>query len=167
MPTNDTQLLEALRDIAEVAQKAVDAASGTSTVGGRTSGRVGRDLQTESIEVDVRGNIFEGVSVEHTYDDSNRRPGTLSMDVANGSGEWVAVVFECPYPYTLIWDTWRIANGSSANNAKELVYDIGKPVHIKRWRPGFLNIPGDGGGEVNIPELPTYGNVSIRFTVSG
>jgi hypothetical protein len=167
MPTNEAQLLEALRDIAEVAQKAVDAASGTSNAGGTPRVRSARALQTNPIQVDVRGNIFESVSVEHTYNDADRRPGTLSMDVANGSGEWVAVIFENLWPYTLIWDTGRIENESSASDSRPLIYHAGKSVHVKRWRPGFLDIPGDGGGEIYIPDLPVFGDVSIRVSVIG
>jgi hypothetical protein len=48
----------------------------------------------------------------------------------------------------------------------QLVYHIGKAIHIKRWRPGLFNIPGDEGGEVFL-ELPQYGDVAIRVSVTG
>jgi len=162
MPSDEAQLLEALNDIAELTRQAVEGRRG-STASGRARSRA---LQTDPINLDIRGNIFE-ITAEWSHDESNRTPGSLSIDVANGSGRWIDFIFESVYPQSsIIWQTGHLANGESSQTSLQLVYHIGKAIHIKRWRPGVFDIPGDGGGEVYF-ELPYYGDVAIRVSVTG
>jgi hypothetical protein len=85
-------------------------------------------------------------------------------------GEWIVnFIFESSYPSSsIIWQSGRLENEASAQTSPplQLVYHIGKAIHIKRWRPGLFNIPGDEGGEVFL-ELPQYGDVAIRVSVTG
>jgi hypothetical protein len=119
-------------------------------------------VETE-LPVDVRGDIFE-IRAVRTYEPLNQQPGRLIVNYANGSGQWSALVFESYYPQTsTIWDSGRLDNGQSASHEEQLVYHIRKGIHIKRWRPGWFGIPGDGGGEAFL-ELPESGDVTVDIT---
>jgi hypothetical protein len=119
-----------------------------------------------SLLMDIRGDIFE-IRGTRVYEPLSPQPGNLSINFSNGSGTWVDLVFESYYPQSsIIWTSGHIDNGASANHVEELRYHIGKGIHVKRWRPGFLGIPGDGGGEVWF-ELPDSGNVTIDITTTG
>lgn len=116
--------------------------------------------------IDIRGDIFE-IRGTRSYEPLSQQPGTLVINFSNGSGEWVDLVFESYYPQTsTIWTSGHIDNGASASHTEELRYHIGKYIHIKRWRPGFLGWPGDGGGEAFV-ELPESGDVTIDITATG
>jgi hypothetical protein len=122
-------------------------------------------VETELL-VDNRGDIFE-IRAVRVYEPLNPQPGTLLINYANGSGAWTSLVFEGYYPNSgPIWDSGRLSNGESASHAEQLVYHIRKGIHIKRWRPGFFGIPGDGGGEAFL-ELPENGDVTIDITCTG
>jgi len=154
MSIGEQQLLDTLHRIAEIVQEA-----GSD----RRSGQ-----QTDPLAIDVRGDIFE-IHAEWRRDDANPVPGSLSIEVANGSGEWIDLIVESVYPQTSqIWQTGRLENGASTATtpALEMRFHIGKALHVKRWRPGLFGIPGDGGGEVYL-ELPQYGDVTITISDTG
>src|SRR5712672_169238 len=90
---------------------------------------------------DVRGDIFE-ITGKRIYESANPQPGTLTFNVADGSGEWIDLVVESYYPQSsVIWTTGRIGNGEAVSHSEELKYHLGKGIHIKRWRPGLFGIP--------------------------
>lgn len=120
----------------------------------------------EQIQADVRGGIFE-FQGKRVYDPANPVPGTLTVNVANGSGEWIDLIFESVYPNThTIWQSGRLEDSQSASDSRPLLFHVGANIHIKRWRPGLFRIPGDGGGEVFF-ELPHSGDVIIDIVDTG
>ncbi|MEJ2870954.1 hypothetical protein WCD74_24540 [Actinomycetospora sp. OC33-EN08] len=123
-------------------------------------------MQTDELEIDSRGGIFN-IRAVHTHDPAVRVPGKLTMNFFNGSGQWSSLVVESVFPDGgLIWDSGRISNGEASTQVVDLVFHVGRAVHVKRWRPGAFGIPGDGGGEAFFV-LPEYGDVVLDISCLG
>ncbi|MGW4215100.1 hypothetical protein ACWEIJ_44505 [Lentzea sp. NPDC004789] len=123
-------------------------------------------VEKDDVGFDIRGDIFQ-MHGTHVHDRENWRPGKLTLNVANGAGKWVDVVIESTYPQaSLIWQTSRMSKGSSVSQDLELNLHRNKAIKVTRWAPGFLDIPGSGGGEVFFV-VPDDGDVTIDISVTG
>ncbi|MEJ2869374.1 hypothetical protein WCD74_16475 [Actinomycetospora sp. OC33-EN08] len=94
-----------------------------------------------------------------------RIENTLRIDVRNNDVDWVTVVIETvDDPFVRLLDTPRIDPGLSRMTMRGLPADVaGRTVRIFRWAPGFLGLPGSGGGEART-EIPREGAVRLVVT---
>src|SRR5688572_24338815 len=114
----------------------------------------------DEVQFDLRGDIFEPYG-RWKYDTEIEVPGRFSVNVANGSGEWVDFEILAEYPSGLsMWTSGHLQDGESASVDWEMKYHVDKVIKVKRWRPGVFGIPGDGGGDVRF-QVPTHGNLEV------
>jgi hypothetical protein len=122
-------------------------------------------MATFPLQFDVRPSTGSCFSINGTGDDSTA-PGLMVFNVLNSANKWVDVVVETIYPSTeRLFTSGRINNGQTFQAERNLSAHSGAAVHVTRWAPGFLGIPGNGGGEVFFV-LPVTGNVTVNITVT-
>lgn len=123
-------------------------------------------IHDDEVQFDVRGDIFEAYG-RWRYDTDNEVPGTFSLNVSNGSGEWVDFAVSTEYPTGLeFWTSGHLQDSESATVNWELRYHVDKVIKVKRWRPGAFRIPGDGGGDVRF-QVPIHGDLTVNVSCIG
>ncbi len=92
----------------------------------------------------------------------------LIWKVVNQHSDWIDAICETVDGgdrYEL-FQTRRVNVGSSITSQGPLApLAAGRRLRIYRWAPGFLGIPGSGGGEAQFT-MPNNGFVQIEVTVS-
>jgi len=122
-------------------------------------------MATFPLQFDVRPSTGSCFSVNGTADDSPEQ-GVLVFNVTNSANKWIDVVAETTYPNAeRLFTSGRINNGGTFQAERNIGDASGAAVHITRWAPGFLGIPGNGGGDVFFV-LPATGNVTVNLTVT-
>lgn len=131
--------------------------------------------EEDQLVFDVRpqtGSVFTA-SGKRVFDNADPVPGALTFNATNAAGKWIDIVVESYYPYSdRLWTSGRMENGQASHLATDLKSIIDRAggaavaIHITRWAPGFLGIPGSGGGEVYFV-LPTTGDVTVDIRVTG
>src|SRR5262245_8852366 len=117
----------------------------------------------------VEGNIFV---VEHSYFmQSDTVAWTFTLRVRNDSGLWISVDIDRA-------DGGRTSTGSNGSHIEPGQYGgfteslsnyLGpRTVNtLNRWRPGFLGIPGNGGGAIWFQPPAANGAALLDITVIG
>lgn len=122
----------------------------------------------QELQFDVRPREGSCFAVNGSVDDPTAAAGTLLWNIYDqASQDWVSVVVDQYYPPgSNIITTPHMKKGDKPwFQENDLQPYTGVTVHVTRWAPGFLNIPGNGGGEIFFT-LPPGGNVSINITVN-
>lgn len=106
------------------------------------------------------GNVFQVENAIYVHD-----PGGFSLVVHNLSGKWINVVIDVAGGQVL--ETGHIPNGQDGSLIADMRLLINRENKVTRWRPGFLNVPGNGGGEVWFRVPAENGSASLELTVIG
>jgi hypothetical protein len=90
---------------------------------------------------------------------------SLSIEIKNQDNDWISLVIETvDGQYFDLTQTARLNPGDTVTEVRQLPAQVaGRNLHIYRWAPGFLNLPGSGGGEARFT-MPREGAVSLHVT---
>jgi predicted RNA-binding protein YlqC (UPF0109 family) len=129
-----------------------------------TLGPDGRPLVTDHpVEVKTHGNAVD-VKVEQTLVPGATNSGQLTISfLKQTKSDWIEVSVEQD-DGKVITSSGHIVDSSPVNQTRRLADIAGKRITIRRWAPGFLNIPGTGGGDCSFI-VPSEGNVMVNVTV--
>lgn len=129
-------------------------------------------IEKNALGVLVEGTIFE-VKAFWTRSNPPQPSQSFTLLVHNRSGKWVDVVVDRSLGTA---STGHIPDGQDGGFSEAVSLYLGgaagDPIKITRWRPGFLEIPGNGGGEIKFV-WPTPGDphqaesILIELTVTG
>ena len=109
------------------------------------------------------GSCFDASS-NGQYDPGAAQFGPLTFNFQNKATTWVDVVVDIMYPVDrsgTVFNTGHIQ--PNGNDQRQVPNLQGCALHIYRWAPGFLGIPGSGGGEIEfvVPETGQNGIANI------
>lgn len=124
----------------------------------------GNPLVTDHpVPVRTHGNAVD-VKVQQSLAPGAGSTGNLTMVfVKQAKNEWVDVSVEQD-DGKVISSTGHIVDSAPVNQTRRLADVAGKKITIRRWTPGFMNIPGTGGGDCSFI-VPSEGNVMVNVTV--
>ncbi len=124
----------------------------------------GRPLVTDHpVEVKTHGNAVD-VKVQQSLVPGAASAGNLTITfIKQSKTEWIDVSVEQD-DGKVISSTGHIVDSSPVNQTRRLADIAGKKLTIRRWTPGFMNIPGTGGGDCSFI-VPSEGNVMVNVTV--
>ena len=92
--------------------------------------------------------------------------GPLTFNVQNNANKWVDVVVDIIYPIERSGNVYNTGHlGENDKDQREVGGLQGCALHVYRWAPGFLGIPGDGGGDITFVVPETGQNGVINITV--
>jgi hypothetical protein len=130
---------------------------------GANLGPDGRPLVSDHpVAVKTNGNAVD-VKVQQRVDSGGTAAGQLTISIVKqAKSEWIDVSLE--EDGKVISQTGHIVDSSPVNQTRRLADLAGKKITIRRWTPGFLNIPGTGGGDCSFV-VPSEGNVTVNVTV--
>ena len=124
----------------------------------------GRPMTTDHpVEVKTHGNAVD-VKVQQSLVPGAANTGNLTISVVKQSKtDWIDVSVEQD-DGKVISSTGHIVDSAPVNQTRRLADVAGKKITIRRWTPGFMNIPGTGGGDCSFI-VPSEGNVQVNGTV--
>jgi hypothetical protein len=129
--------------------------------GARLLGPDGRFLNDHSVEVKTRGNAVD-VKVQQSLESGAAGQMTISF-IKQSKTDWIEVSVEGD-DGKVITSSGHIIDNAPVNQTRRLADIAGKRITIRRWTPGFMNIPGTGGGDCSFI-MPSEGNVMVNVTV--
>ena len=129
-----------------------------------TLGPDGRPLVTDHlVEVKTHGDAVN-VKVQQSLETGASTLGQMTITfVKQNKNDWIDVSVEGD-DGKVISQTGHIVDSAPVNQTRRLVDVAGKKLTIRRWTPGFMNIPGTGGGDCSFV-VPSEGNVMVNVTV--
>jgi hypothetical protein len=124
------------------------------------------------LEVKKDGSIFQ---IDHAYYTRSTPPGprgSFTLVVHNRSGEWIDVNVDRNDAFGGTAITGHIQNGEDGGYTEPAQMYVAtwtwdQPAKVTRWRPGFLRIPGNGGGEIFFIWPQGAESVVLEITVTG
>ena len=120
-------------------------------------------LADHPVEVKKHGDALE-VKVNQHLQPGDASSGQLNISfVKQSKGDWIDVALEGDDGKVLT-STGHIVDSAPVNQSRRLADVAGKRVTIRRTTPGFLNIPGSGGGDCSFV-VPSEGSVQVNVTV--
>lgn len=113
--------------------------------------------------VGVQGDIFQDVN---SFYAESLEKGQLLFEIRNRSGEWISVDV---IRRDGVDKTHRIPDGQDDSINQDITQytDPNFQCRVIRWRPGFLGLPGSGGGQILFTVPESAGSGVLSFTVVG
>ena len=115
------------------------------------------------LPVTVNGNIF---NVDNAWysEEAGTAPQSFTLRVNDQSGAWIDVNVDRSSGTT---STGHINNNESGGFTESLQLYRNNNNRLTRWRPGFLNMPVNGGGDLWFEVPKSAVNVFMQITVKG
>lgn len=130
---------------------------------GATLGPDGQPLVSDHpVAVKTNGTAVD-VKVQQQVESGATAAGQLTITyVKQAKSDWIDVSLE--EDGKVFAQTGHIVDSAPVNQTRRLADLAGKKITVRRWTPGFLNIPGTGGGDCSFI-VPSEGNVTVNVTV--
>jgi hypothetical protein len=123
--------------------------------------------QQKDLLPQASGSIFQ---INQAYFTVSNPPGPkqgFTLVVHNQSGEWVDAVVDRDNGIAQTGHIQNNEDGGFTEPVAKYLYAIDWTNKVTRWRPGFLRIPGNGGGEIVFKLPPEAESVMLEITIKG